>query len=122
MLKKLKSLCKKKGVTIAEMERSIGLSKGASYKWKTSTPSSEVIKKIADYFNVTVDSLLKDNTDQSSGKAGIDLSERLNELLAILLHEETVYFSGEAIDDISKQLLINSLEKDIETLNIINKR
>lgn len=122
MLKKLKSLCKKKGVTIAEMERSIGLSKGASYKWKTSTPSSEVIKKIADYFNVTVDSLLKDNTDQGSGKAGIDLSERLNELLAILLHEETVYFSGEAIDDISKQLLINSLEKDIETLNIINKR
>lgn len=54
----VKKMCKENNTTIAQMERDIGISKGASYKWNNSKPSLNIINKIANYFGVSVDFLM----------------------------------------------------------------
>lgn len=58
-LKKIKELCIEKKVTFASLERETGIGNGVIAKWAESSPRVDNLKKVADYFGVTVDELLK---------------------------------------------------------------
>lgn len=60
---KLKELRKKNGLTQLELSKKLGIGQSTigMYESNIRKPSYEVIKKIADYFNVTVDYLISDN-------------------------------------------------------------
>ncbi len=51
-------LCKKRGITIAKLERETGIGNGTISRWNSSSPSVKNLKAVADYFGVTMDSLL----------------------------------------------------------------
>ena len=51
-------LCKKSGITIARLERETGIGNGTISRWNSSSPSVKNLKAVADYFGVTMDSLL----------------------------------------------------------------
>lgn len=51
-------LCKQKGVTPSAVMRTIGLNKSSASYWKKgTTPSSDTLRKLADYFGVSMDYL-----------------------------------------------------------------
>ncbi len=54
-------LCKERNTSIFALERELGIGNGAIGKWKDGarSPRVETVKKIADYFGVTVDDLLR---------------------------------------------------------------
>lgn len=54
----IKMLCDEKMLTLAELERTLGISNGSISKWAKSAPNSAALTKIADYFNVSIDYLL----------------------------------------------------------------
>lgn len=54
-------LCAEKGVSICALEAAIKVGNGTIGKWKSSSARVSTVKKVADYFGVTVDSLLADN-------------------------------------------------------------
>jgi len=64
LVKKIKSLCDDKKVTVAELERKSGISNGQIRRWDNSSPKIENIQKVADYFNVSVDYLLGRTDDE----------------------------------------------------------
>ena len=51
-------LCKEKGISIARLERETGIGNGTIGRWEKSSPSVDNAKKVADFFGVTVDSLM----------------------------------------------------------------
>ena len=56
---RIKELCKKNDITIAELERTLGFGNSSVKKWKNaSSPSVDKVVKIAEYFNVSIDYLL----------------------------------------------------------------
>lgn len=59
-------LCKERSISISKLEREVGIGNGTIGKWVNSSPTAENLKKVADYFGVTVDSLLtaRKNTAQ----------------------------------------------------------
>ena len=59
LLDNIKEQCRKKGVSIWALERTLGLGNGVIGKWSHSSPSVENLKKVADFFGVTVDTLLR---------------------------------------------------------------
>lgn len=61
------SLCKKNGISIARLEIETGIGNGTIGRWKSSSPSVERLKKVADFFHVTVDSLISDVPAVESG-------------------------------------------------------
>ena len=54
-------LCKESGISVAKLERETGLGNATIWGWSTSSPTVEKLKAVADYFGVTVDSLLADS-------------------------------------------------------------
>ncbi|WP_040981015.1 helix-turn-helix domain-containing protein [Oceanobacillus jeddahense] len=58
LVDKIKSLCKEKKITIAELERKTGISNGQIRKWDNTTPGINKLQAVADYFDVSVDYLL----------------------------------------------------------------
>lgn len=55
---KIKDLAIKKKITLAELEREVGISNGQIRKWNERSPKAENLEKVADYFGVTTDYLL----------------------------------------------------------------
>lgn len=53
-------LCKERKVTIARLERECGFGNATVRGWAVSSPSVANVKKVADFFGVTVNDLLKE--------------------------------------------------------------
>ena len=63
MLDKIRELCAKKGISLAQLEKDLGFSNKSIFAWKDSNPSVNKVKAVADYFGVTVDYLVSDETN-----------------------------------------------------------
>lgn len=67
LYKNLKELCEKNNITFAELERKTGLGNGTVRRWESMKPRVDLLKKVADYFGVTIDELLKgDESEQNA--------------------------------------------------------
>lgn len=58
-------LCKEHGISIAKLERELGIGNATIRNWNTSSPTVERVKLVANYFGVTVDALLADQPEQN---------------------------------------------------------
>lgn len=61
----IKRLCNEKGITISTLEKACGISNGTIGKWADgkSAPRVPTAQRIAEYFGVSVDELLKSEVD-----------------------------------------------------------
>lgn len=53
-------LCEKKGITIKQLEEKAGLKNGAVGKWRTHSPTVKNLQKVAEFFGVTINYLLRE--------------------------------------------------------------
>lgn len=59
MYQKIKELCKKKKISVFQLEKDLGLSVGSDSKWDKSIPRGDTLVKVANYLGVSVDSLIE---------------------------------------------------------------
>ena len=52
------ALCKEKGISISALEKECSIGNGTIKGWAQNNPRLDLVKKVADYFHVTVDALL----------------------------------------------------------------
>ncbi len=57
-LERIKYLCEERSITVSILEKELNLPNNTIYQWKSRTPSTTRLEKVADYFNVSVDYLL----------------------------------------------------------------
>lgn len=62
----ISNLCRTNGISIAKLERETGLGNATVRGWATSSPTVEKLKAVADYFGVTVDSLLAEQSQRTT--------------------------------------------------------
>lgn len=60
LIDNVKALCEKRGITVAELERKTGTGNGVIGRWDESSPRVATLQKVAEYFGVTLDELVKD--------------------------------------------------------------
>lgn len=60
LVKKIKTLCKEHGTCISKLEKEFGFGNGSIRKWNTSLPSVDKVQKVADYFGISIDSLIRE--------------------------------------------------------------
>lgn len=58
LFERVVELCKEKGISQRQLQIELGMSIGSLSKWKTSMPGSGLLKRAADYFNVSTDYLV----------------------------------------------------------------
>lgn len=59
ILERIQNLCNERNTNITQLEKELGFGKSTIRRWNTSSPSVDNLQKVADYFKVSVDSLLK---------------------------------------------------------------
>ena len=59
LVEKIQALCKRKNITLARLEKDLNFGNGTIRRWDSSSPSIDKIMEVANYFKVSVDSLLK---------------------------------------------------------------
>lgn len=126
---RIKELCKRDGVSMNKVETDLNFGKGYISKLGKSTPNANKIRQIADYFSVSVDYLM--NGKESSQEAEIqltkrderDIAKRLEDTLEDLENsQDGLMFSGEPLDDETRELLKASLENSIRIAKINAKQ
>ena len=60
----VKQLCEENKISISKLESECGLGNATIKGWKNSSPTVEKIKKVADYFGVTIDELISKEGEQ----------------------------------------------------------
>lgn len=114
------SLISTKGISINRMLKDLGMGAGTFATWQKrgTIPSGDSLTKIANYFGVSTDYLLgneQKNEPTLTEKDERDISKRLDQTLSDLENSQgALMFDGEPLDDVTKELLIASLRKDLE--------
>ncbi len=140
LLERIKELCKEKGISQRKLEKELSLGNGASSKWVKSSPSGDLLQKIADYFNVSVDWLLGNTefrdlpneaelansvkrSEEFNARDKKDIAKTLNFALEQLENQQqALMFDGEALDDNTRELLKASLENSVKIAKINAKQ
>ncbi|HEL1740206.1 TPA: helix-turn-helix transcriptional regulator [Streptococcus suis] len=97
---KIKELCKQRGITLIQLEETLGYSRNTLYKLKTQKPNAERIAEIADYFNVSTDYLLgRTNNPNIAQEGQAPAVNPLEEQALVMFRKET---SGMSEADVIK--------------------
>jgi len=65
ILSKIKNLCKKRNLTITNLERNCNLTIGSIRYWDKNLPSYDKLLIVAKYFNTTLDYICNDNNTEN---------------------------------------------------------
>ena len=77
VFERIKELAKKRGYSLTRLNNEAGLGTNSIYHWRTKSPSTASLKKVADVLGVSVDYLLGNTDEMHSNKkdAPYDLKE-----------------------------------------------
>lgn len=120
----------KYGVSAYKVSKDTGVTQATLSTWKAgkTTPSSETLQKLANYFGVTVDYLMTGvNSDEKTAtitpKDERDIAKKLDKIMMDIENNDDapLYYNGKEIDELSKSLLKDALESAMRQMKIINK-
>lgn len=69
----IKFLCKQKGVTVKQMEETLDITRSSVCRWNNNPPTLNSITKVANYFCVSIDSLVGREERYSDAQALLDV-------------------------------------------------
>lgn len=104
---RVKNLCNEYQVSMNKLESELGFAKGYLSKLDKSTPNSNNLQKIADFFNVTLDYLVTGETTYSSN--GIYEAKNSTERELLVLCR-----SIEGASEEDKKRIINNFKNTID--------
>ena len=117
-------LCEARGITITEMCRLSGASRGSLTdlkKDRINTLKAETLKKIADLFEVSIDYLITGEFSETEKAPALtkkderDIEKRLEAMIGDLEgNADGLMFSGEPMDEETRELLKMSLRNQLE--------
>ena len=130
LFSRVKQLSDERGENLKTVATKLGFSENALYKWKTQSPKSEALQKVADYFDVSTDYLLG-RTDKKryydlTEKDERDISKKLEEMIkGIKDGGSYAAFDGVSIDDLDeedKELLLSAFENTLRVSKRVAKQ
>jgi transcriptional regulator with XRE-family HTH domain len=111
LVAKIKILCEQKGITLTELERKVGIGRSTIRNWDKSSPTTDKLQKVADYFNVSIDYLLGRDYENRN-----DIAKAMEKIKWQLMTEQSLMFDGKILDKENKTLLIEGIEREIRIM------
>ena len=131
MYEVFEQLLQKHNITAYKVAKEAGVTQTALSNWKSgrSTPTTKTLKKIADYFGVTVDYLMtgkeeqKEKTVELTARDERDIAKDLNSIMEKLRNGEDgpASFEGTDIPEDDLELFAGQIELMLRRLKAINK-
>lgn len=109
-LEKIKELAKKRGISLAKLEESLGYSTNYFYTLKTKTPNSDRLQEIADYFNVSTDYLLGRTDNPAIAGDSKEYTWQGKTLNVEEMASNVMMFGGRELTDEKKKIIQSIIE------------
>lgn len=129
ILNRIDTTLKERGYSKAELYSACSVSASAVSQWKSgrTDPSTKSLHRIADFLNVSYEYLVTGSEQQKAPtlttKDERDIEKKLADVLADLESGQGgLAFSGEPMDDETRELLINSLRNSMEMGKALAKK
>jgi transcriptional regulator with XRE-family HTH domain len=114
LIENIKQLCKNKGTSIPKLEKEFGFGHGSIYNWEKNSPSVDKLRKVAKYFNVTLDSLLVEKTYIEEIK---DMDEETLKMIKDPKSKPYIYWAKKAMENEVPDEVFETLVKASIKLN-----
>jgi len=112
-----------------EVAKKIGISRArlSHYETGRSEPDSEILKKLAEFYNVTTDFLISGNSEikikaDLSSKDEKDIAKRLEQIKKDLTSEDGLLFNGEPMSEEAIESFLEAMEYAVRQTQRINKK
>lgn len=122
LVEKIRALARQRDLSLPQLEQELGLGNGTISRWRSSSPNTEKLQKIADYFNVSMDYLLG-REQYLTQKDEKDIAKDLDSIMEKLTSGEDgpASYNGEEISPEAAELFKDELEIALKRLKLINK-
>ncbi|MEG0619179.1 MAG: helix-turn-helix transcriptional regulator [Bacilli bacterium] len=109
---RIKILADKKGISVSKAASDIGFSENLFYQWKTSSPKSDRLQLVADYFGVSTDYLLGRTDNPYLGQTDDQRERTVQEAL-----DSVMSYDGEPLTDNDREVLKRIVEAYLDGKN-----
>lgn len=119
LVDRIRNLVNQKGMSLPQLEVELGLGNGTISRWRTSSPNTDKLQKIADYFSVSMDYLL--GRDLALNKRD---HQDINEILANtaqLLKQDGLMFDGDPASPEAIESILSAMQIGMEMAKKKNK-
>lgn len=100
LFNRIQNLCGKTGITQTELEKQLGFGKGTISKWSGKTiPAADKLKKVADFFDVSMEYLMTGEEEEESYYA----DRETDELYEAIQNNSDIKFLLSASRDMKKE-------------------
>lgn len=122
LVEKIRTLARQRDLSLPQLEQELGLGNGTISRWRSSSPNTEKLQKIADYFNVSMDYLLG-REQYLTHKDEKDIARDLDNIMEKLTSGENgpASYNGEELSPEAAELFKDELEIALKRLKLINK-
>lgn len=122
LVDRIRGLANDKGMSLPQLEIALGLGNGTISRWRNSSPNTDKLQKVADYFSVSMDYLLGRESELTD-KDKRDISKDLESIMEKLNSQESgpASFDGNDIPEDDRELFATQLEAMLIRLKKINK-
>lgn len=127
MKERIKKLCKNNGISMNKLEETLGFGKGYISKLGITTPNTAKIQAIADYFNVSVDYLLKGDEEPQEKRTTLttrderDIEKILEQTRQQLESQEGLMFDGDPASPEAIESILSAMQIGMEMAKKKNK-
>ncbi len=122
-------LIQKHGVSAYKVAKETGVTQSTLSDWKRgrSTPKTDNMKKLADYFGVSLDYLTTGNestVEELNNSQERDLALKIDEIIGNMNDPETspLYFNGEKLDEKTSAILAEALTSAMKQVEIMREK
>ena len=122
LVDRIRTLANQRDMSLPQLEVKLGLGNGTISRWKTSSPNTDKLQKIADYFNVSMDYLLGRDV-QLTTRDERDIAKDLENIMSKLKNGEDgpASFEGMDIPEADQELFAGQIALMLRRLKAINK-
>ena len=119
LVDRIRTLANQRDMSLPQLEVELGLGNGTISRWRSSSPNTDKLQKIADYFNVSMDYLL--GRDISLNRRD---QQDINEILANteqLLKQDGLMFDGDPASPEAIESILSAMQIGMEMAQKKNK-
>lgn len=119
LVDRIRALANQRDMSLPQLEVELGLGNGTISRWRSSSPNTDKLQKIADYFNVSMDYLL--GRDITLNKRD---QQDINEILASteqLLKQDGLMFDGDPASPEAIESILSAMQIGMEMAKKKNK-
>jgi len=125
ILTRIQELCNEQGISLRQLEKSVGIGNGIIARWEHSSPKVSSLDKVANYFNVSLD-YLAGKTDVKKPNCVSEQVEtatpsKVQELVSLIqeLNHQNLILNGEPIDSDMIEIIKIMLKSNLDAWELI---